>query len=265
MCRAPTLFQPLALAAVRTSPPRRSPIRAQVVEGVKVADPGSGRKWSWLSTLLEMRTETIVLEMEAVAARGAPCQWQNWGGSIEGSSRNPRVGCIWGKWGRKFRRIWGSSRGRLKYPVSPGPISSMSPAATPSARGYPGFVAAPRSPGAGVDRRAGVSSLLWLLRPGTPVRSRRGAHALLAVPVRVALSGRRRYHAKGFSRPQQGRGGDDPDWLRFRVLGSTTHLFRALCPPPVLSALWCDQRGRFAGEVKKPGPAHQPLPRYRKE
>lgn len=171
----------------------------------------------------------------------------------------------WGKWGRNFVE-YGVAAARAALDdagVDWRDIGFVTGAAT-MRNGYPGYV-----PGATFAQALG-----WT---GIPVTSAYGACAsgamaldaarqrILSGMCDVALVVGADTTPKGFLKPNAGERGDDPDWLRFRLLGATN---------PSYFAMWARRRMDLFGatvedfaQVKIKNAAHgldNPYARYRK-
>lgn len=172
----------------------------------------------------------------------------------------------WGKWGRNFVE-YGVAAARAALDdaaVDWRDIEFVSGAST-MRNGYPGYV-----PGATFAQALG-----WT---GVPVTSSYGACAsgamaldaarqrILSGMCDVALVVGADTTPKGFLKPNAGERGDDPDWLRFRLLGATN---------PSYFAMWARRRMDLFGattddfaQVKVKNADHglnNPYARYRKE
>lgn len=134
----------------------------------------------------------------------------------------------WGKWGRNFVE-YGVAAARAAMAdagIGVGDVGFVAGADT-MRNGYPGYVA-----GATFSQALG-----WT---GVPVTSVYGACASGAMAIDAArqriLSGAcdvalvvgADTTPKGFLAPNKGERGDDPDWLRFRLLGATNPTYFAL-------------------------------------
>lgn len=172
----------------------------------------------------------------------------------------------WGKWGRNFVE-YGVAAARAALDdaaIDWRDVQFVSGAST-MRNGYPGYV-----PGATFAQALG-----WT---GVPVTSSYGACAsgamaldaarqrILSGMCDVALVVGADTTPKGFLKPNAGERGDDPDWLRFRLLGATN---------PSYFAMWARRRMDLYGatvddfaSVKVKNAAHglnNPYARYRKE
>lgn len=172
----------------------------------------------------------------------------------------------WGKWGRNFVE-YGVAAARAAIEDASldwRDIQFVSGAST-MRNGYPGYV-----PGATFAQALG-----WT---GVPVTSSYGACAsgamaldaarqrILSGMCDVALVVGADTTPKGFLKPNAGERGDDPDWLRFRLLGATN---------PSYFAMWARRRMDLYGatvddfaQVKVKNATHglgNPYARYRKE
>ena len=127
----------------------------------------------------------------------------------------------WGKWGRNFVEygVVAAQAALADAGVEWSDIQFVSGADT-MRNGYPGYVA-----GATFAQALG-----WQGASGRVVvrrvrewrdRAERGAGADPGRAVRRRAGRRSRHHAEGLPRAERGGAGDDPDWLRFRLLGAT--------------------------------------------
>ena len=234
----------------------------QVVDGV-TASPTcrSAWRWSWSWTRsTRTSTSTWCWSGSRSSRRG--------GGPVSTTGRH-RSGsaCTRGASGAATSSSTACTRPapRSPTPGSTGATSSSWPAPTRCATATPAT-----SPASTFAQALG-----W-----TGVRSRRryaacasGALALdtaraqiLAGDVRRRAGGRRRHHAQGLPRTERGRAADDPDWLRFRLLGATNPAYFALYARRRMD-LYGATSDDFA-QVKVKNARHgldNPNARYRKE
>ena len=133
----------------------------------------------------------------------------------------------WGKWGRNFVEYGvDAARAALATPASTGATCSSSPAPTPCATATPATSPARRSPrrSAGPARGSLVLRRLRVRRTALDAARAR----ILAGLCDVALVVGADTTPKGFLAPNAGERRDDPDWLRFRLLGATNPTYFAL-------------------------------------
>ena len=172
----------------------------------------------------------------------------------------------WGKWGRNFVEYGvAAARDALADAAVDWRDIGFVAGADTMRNGYPGYV-------------AGATFAQALGWTGIPVTSAYGACAsgtmaleaarqrILAGLCDVALVVGADTTPKGFLKPNKGERGDDPDWLRFRLLGATN---------PTYFALYARRRIDLYGatvedfaQVKVKNAAHglaNPNARYRKE
>lgn len=171
----------------------------------------------------------------------------------------------WGKWGRNFVEygVAAAREALADAAVDWRDVQFVAGAST-MRNGYPGYV-----PGATFAQALG-----WT---GVPVTSAYGACAsgamaldaarqrILSGMCDVALVVGADTTPKGFLKPNSGERGDDPDWLRFRLLGATN---------PSYFAMWARRRMDLYGatlddfaQVKIKNASHgleNPYARYRK-
>lgn len=134
----------------------------------------------------------------------------------------------WGKWGRNFVSygVAAAREALTDAGIGIGEVQFVAGADTVR-NGYPGYV-------------AGATFAQALGWTGVPVTSTYGACAsgamaidaarqrILAGSCDVALVVGADTTPKGFLAPNKGERGDDPDWLRFRLLGATNPTYFAL-------------------------------------
>jgi acetyl-CoA acetyltransferase len=172
----------------------------------------------------------------------------------------------WGKWGRNFVEYGvAAARDALADAGIDWRDVGFVAGADTMRNGYPGYV-------------AGATFAQALGWTGIPVTSAYGACAsgamaldaarqrILSGMCDVALVVGADTTPKGFLKPNKGERGDDPDWLRFRLLGMTN---------PAYFAMWARRRIDLYGattddfaQVKIKNAAHglhNPYARYRKE
>ena len=162
----------------------------------------------------------------------------------------------WGKWGRNFveygidaaQRRAGRRRPRV------GRRRSSSPAPTPSATATPASSPAPPSARRWAGRATG-SRAATRPAPRAPRRSTSRGPRSWPGFCDVALVVGADTTPKGFFAPVGGDRPDDPDWLRFRLLGRhQPDLLRALRPPPhgAATAPPSDDFARVRGQERAP-------------
>jgi acetyl-CoA acetyltransferase len=172
----------------------------------------------------------------------------------------------WGKWGRNFVEYGvAAARDALTDAGIDWRDVGFVAGADTMRNGYPGYV-------------AGATFAQALGWTGVPVTSTYGACAsgamaldaarqrILSGMCDVALVVGADTTPKGFLKPNAGERGDDPDWLRFRLMGMTN---------PAYFAMWARRRIDLYGasvddfaQVKVKNAAnglHNPYARYRKE
>ena len=185
-----------------------------------------------------------------------------------GRGRGPRGrACTRGASGAATSSSTASSprRPRSPTPASSGATSSSSPAPTRCATATPATSPARRSRRRSAGRaRRSASSYAACASGATALNAARAQ--ILAGLCDVALVVGADTTPKGFLAPNAGERGDDPDWLRFRLLGATN---------PTYFALYARRRMELFGatpddfaKVKVKNAAHglaNPNARYRKE
>ncbi|MFM7064240.1 MAG: lipid-transfer protein [Actinomycetes bacterium] len=172
----------------------------------------------------------------------------------------------WGKWGRNFVE-YGVAAARdalADSGVDWRDIQFVAGADT-MRNGYPGYV-------------AGATFAQALGWTGVPVTSAYGACAsgamaieaarqrILAGLCEVALVVGADTTPKGFLKPNSGERQDDPDWLRFRLLGATNPTYFALYAQRRMALYGATQDDFAAVKVKNARHGlHNPYARFRKE
>ena len=172
----------------------------------------------------------------------------------------------WGKWGRNFVE-YGVAAARdalADSQVDWRDIQFVAGADT-MRNGYPGYV-------------AGATFAQALGWTGVPVTSAYGACAsgamaieaarqrILAGLCEVALVVGADTTPKGFLKPNSGERQDDPDWLRFRLLGATNPTYFALYAQRRMALYGATQDDFAAVKVKNARHGlHNPYARFRKE
>ena len=172
----------------------------------------------------------------------------------------------WGKWGRNFVEygVKAAEDALKDAGVAWTDIQYVAGGET-IRNGYPGFV-----PGASFAQALGwtgarVSSSYGACASGTQAIEAARTR-ILAGLCDVALVVGADTTPKGFLAPNKGERGDDPDWLRFRVLGATNPAYFGLYARRRM-ALYGDTPEDFA-QVKVKNAQHgltNPYARYRKE
>jgi acetyl-CoA acetyltransferase len=172
----------------------------------------------------------------------------------------------WGKWGRNFVEYGvkaaedaladaGLSWRQVQYVAGGDTIRN----------GYPGFVA-----GASIAHALGwsgaqVTSTYGACASGTQAISVARAR-ILAGLCDVALVVGADTTPKGFLAPNKGERGDDPDWLRFRVLGAANPTYFGLYARRRMALYGATQEDFAKVKVKNARHGlHNPVARYRKE
>ena len=166
----------------------------------------------------------------------------------------------WGKWGRNFVEygmVAAAGRPRRRR-ARRGATSSSSPAPTPSATATPASSPAPRSRRRSAGRaRASRRATRRARRARTrsTPRARRSSPGCCDVALVVGAD----TTPKGFFAPVGGERADDPDWLRFRLLGATNPTYFALYARRRMDAVRRDERRLRPGEgQERPARARQP-------
>ena len=171
----------------------------------------------------------------------------------------------WGKWGRNFVEygVHAARAALADAGLSWTDVQLVSGADT-IRNGYPGFVAGASIASALGFSGARVSSCYAACASGAAALDVARAQILAGI-VDVALVVGADTTPKGFLAPTAGERGDDPDWLRFRLLGATN---------PTYFALYARRRMELFGataadfaKVKVKNAAHglaNPNARYRK-
>ena len=161
---------------------------------------------------------------------------------------------------------WPPPATRSPTPASPGPTSSTSPAPTPSATATPASW-----PGATFAQALGwtgarVSSAYAACASGAQAIDNARAQ-ILAGLCDVALVVGADTTPKGFFAPVGGERKDDPDWLRFHLLGATNPTYFALYARRRMELFGATERGlrrASRSRTRRHGLAN-PNARYRKE
>ena len=253
-------YVPFALAAVEL--PEGLVVLGQLAEGYGVRDVHVGQRGraGRRAALHRRRGRAHHLALEASGELGEEA-------TSEQRRRRPRrrhapVGQV-GPQLRLLRRAR-RARGARATPGSPGRTSSLVVGGETVRNGY-----------AGLRRRAPPSRRPWAgtapawprrtrpappaPRPSTPPRSR-----ILAGQCEVALVVGADTTPKGFLAPNAGERWDDPDWLRFRLLGMTNPAYFALYARRRMDLVRRHQDDFAAVKVKnaapRPGEPQRPLP-----
>ena len=172
----------------------------------------------------------------------------------------------WGKWGRNFVEYGvAAARDALADSQVDWRDVQFVAGADTMRNGYPGYV-------------AGATFAQALGWTGMPVTSAYGACAsgamaieaarqrILAGLCEVALVVGADTTPKGFLKPNSGERQDDPDWLRFRLLGATNPTYFALYAQRRMSLYGATQDDFAAVKVKNARHGlHNPYARFRKE
>lgn len=172
----------------------------------------------------------------------------------------------WGKWGRPFV-TYGviAARAALADAGLEWRDVQLVVGGETVRNGYPGYVAGATFAQALGWQGAPVASVYAACASGAAALGVARAH-LLAGLVDVALVVGADTTPKGFLAPSPGERGDDPDWLRFRLLGATNPTYFALYARRRM-ACWGASPHDFAlvkAKNSRHG-AHNPHARYRRE
>ena len=173
----------------------------------------------------------------------------------------------WGKWGRNFVSygVHAARRGTRRTPTSRGRTSTWSWVARPCATATRGYVAGATFAQALGWNGARVATSYAACATGAQALDTARAR-ILAGLSEVALVVGADTTPKGFLAPNAGERWDDPDWLRFRLLGMTNPGYFALYARRRMD-LYGATQADFA-EVKVKNARHglnNPNARYRKE
>ena len=171
----------------------------------------------------------------------------------------------WGKWGRNFVEygVVAAREALADAAVDWRDIQFVAGADT-MRNGYPGYVAGATFAQALGWQGAQVASSYAACASGVTAMSTARAQ-ILAGMADVAMVIGADTTPKGFLAPNKGERGDDPDWLRFRLLGATNPTYFALYARRRMD-LYGATREDFA-QVKVKNSAHgleNPYARYRK-
>ncbi len=172
----------------------------------------------------------------------------------------------WGKWGRNFVE-YGVVAARAALDdagVDWNEIQFVSGADT-MRNGYPGYVSGATFAQALGWQGAQVASSYAACASGATALSTARAQ-ILAGLCDVALVVGADTTPKGFLAPNKGERGDDPDWLRFRLLGATNPTYFALYARRRMELHGATPRDFAKVKVKNARHGlHNPYARYRKE
>ena len=143
----------------------------------------------------------------------------------------------WGKWGRNFVEygVVAAQAALADAGVAWSDIQFVSGGETVR-NGYPGYVAGATFAQALGWNGAQVASSYAACASGVTALSTARAQ-ILAGLCDVALVIGADTTPKGFLAPNKGERGDDPDWLRFRLLGATNPTYFGLVRPPAHGAV----------------------------
>lgn len=170
----------------------------------------------------------------------------------------------WGKWGRSFVS-YGVTAARAALAdagVEWGDVQLVCGADT-IRNGYPGFVAGATFAQALGWSGARVTSSYAACASGAAALATARAHVLAGL-VDVALVVGADTTPKGFFAPVGGDRPDDPDWLRFRLLGATNPAYFALYARRRMALYGATPEDFAAVKVKNAAAgAHNPNARYR--
>jgi acetyl-CoA acetyltransferase len=172
----------------------------------------------------------------------------------------------WGKWGRSFVEYGlAAARDALKDAGLAWTDIEYVAGADTIRNGYPGFVAGATFAQALGWSGARVSSCYAACASGAQAMSTARAQ-ILAGLVDVALVVGADAAPKGFFAPVGGDRPDDPDWLRFRLLGATNPVYFALHARRRMAVYGATRDDFAAVKVKNARHGlHNPYARYRKE
>jgi acetyl-CoA acetyltransferase len=172
----------------------------------------------------------------------------------------------WGKWGRNFVEYGlAAARDALKDAGLAWTDIEYVAGADTIRNGYPGFVAGATFAQALGWSGARVSSCYAACASGAQAMSTARAQ-ILAGLADVALVVGADAAPKGFFAPVGGDRPDDPDWLRFRLLGATNPVYFALYARRRMAVYGatCDDFAAVKIKNARHG-LHNPYARYRKE
>ena len=224
--RAADPFEPYTIVAVELAA-EQMVVLGQLVPGVGVDDLHVGTEVELvLDTLYEDdEHEYLVWKWRPVGAtdrRGAADELTTSGSPSSGVGMHP-----WGKWGRNFVEYGLAARAALADAgIAWSDIEFVAGADT-IRNGYPGFIAGATFAQALGWTGARVSSCYAACASGAQAINIARAQ-ILAGLCEVALVVGADTTPKGFFAPVGGERKDDPDWLRFRLLGATNPTYFAL-------------------------------------
>jgi acetyl-CoA acetyltransferase len=172
----------------------------------------------------------------------------------------------WGKWGRNFVEYGlAAARDALKDAGLAWTDIDYVAGADTIRNGYPGFIAGATFAQALGWSGARVSSCYAACASGAQAMSTARAQ-ILAGLVDVALVVGADAAPKGFFAPVGGDRPDDPDWLRFRLLGATNPVYFALYARRRMATYGATRDDFAAVKIKNARHGrHNPYARYRKE
>ena len=214
-------FEPYALAAVELAD-EGIVVLGQVAKGVRAAELKVGMEMQLELDTLYARRRARVPRVRVGTGRTSVVSSER-DVAILGVGMHP-----WGKWGRDFTEYgMVAARAALADAGLAWRDIQFVAGADTIRNGYPGFIA-----GATFAQKlgwTGVRVVVELRR----VRVRRagaapGARADPRRLLRRRPGDRRRHHAQGILRARRRRTQDDPDWLRFHLLGATNPVYFAL-------------------------------------
>jgi len=172
----------------------------------------------------------------------------------------------WGKWGRNFVEYGVvAARAALEDAGVSWPEIQFVSGADTMRNGYPGYVAgATFAQALGWTGAPVASSYAACASGATAIATARAQ--ILAGLCDVALVVGADTTPKGFLAPNKGERGDDPDWLRFRLLGATNPTYFALYARRRMEAFGATAADFAAVKVKNARHGlENPYARYRKE
>ena len=215
-------YVPFALCAVELAA-EQMVVMGQVVPGVGVDDlDGRGPRSSWCSTPSTRTTSTSTWCGSGDPVAGGPTRT---GASMPDDKRIAVLGAgmhPWGKWGRNFVEYGLAAAGDALSEAGMAWTDVQYVAGADTIRnGYPGFVAGATFAQALGWTGARVSSAYAACASGAQAISNARAQ-ILAGLCDVALVVGADTTPKGFFKPVGGDRRDDPDWLRFHLLGPPT-------------------------------------------
>ncbi len=172
----------------------------------------------------------------------------------------------WGKWGRNFVEYGVvAAHAALADAGVPWHDVQLVAGADTVRNGYPGYVAGATFAQALGWNGAQVSSSYAACASGATALAAARAQ-ILAGFCDVALVIGADTTPRGFLAPNKGERGDDPDWLRFRLLGATNPTYFGLYARRRMECFGATRRDFAAVKVKNARHGlHNPYARYRKE